>query len=112
MATFLQDKLFSMEDEVLDLKYLENAGDYAGTSAIANARFITSVSKGLKGIQNVVECAFVRQMGSIQTYLPYMTSVVKLGKDSFNYVQLHCCDIVDRKTVSNNFSKLARYKCS
>ena len=84
MAIFLQDKLFSMEDEVLDLKYLENAGDYAVTSAIANARFIASVVKGLKGVRNVIECAFVRQMSSMQTYLPYMTSIVKLGKNCFN----------------------------
>ncbi|XP_022899823.1 malate dehydrogenase, mitochondrial-like [Onthophagus taurus] len=81
LLQLLRDKIASAEDEALDLKYIESTGSCFLSSAFATARFTASVIKGLKGDANVVECGFVRQLGHIQEFLPYMGSIVKLGKD-------------------------------
>ncbi|XP_044254530.1 malate dehydrogenase-like [Tribolium madens] len=49
------------------------------SKAVAISRFIDLVVKALKGEKHCVECAFVAQTGHIGEFLPYMTSIVKLG---------------------------------
>lgn len=80
LQMLLHDKVCSAEDEAVDLKYIENTGSCFVSNAFACARFVTSVLKGLKGKRDVIECAFVRQLGHIESFLPYMGSVIKLGK--------------------------------
>ncbi|EFA02020.1 malate dehydrogenase [Tribolium castaneum] len=49
------------------------------SKAVAISRFIHLVVKALKGEKHCVESAFVAQTGHIGEFLPYMTSIVKLG---------------------------------
>lgn len=85
LQQLLHDKVCSAEDEAVDLKYIENTGSCFVSSAFASARFVTSVLKGLRGQRGIIECAFVRQLGHIECFLPYMGSVVKLGKYRFTF---------------------------
>ncbi|GJQ64917.1 hypothetical protein Trydic_g7086 [Trypoxylus dichotomus] len=80
LQQLLHDKVCSAEDEAVDLKYIENTGSCFISSAFACARFITSVLRGLRGERGIIECAFVRQLGHIEAFLPYMGSVVKFGR--------------------------------
>lgn len=80
LQKLLHDKVCSAEDEAVDLKFIENTGSCYVSSAFACARFVTSVLKGLRGDRNIIECGFVRQLGHIEAFLPYMGSVLSLGK--------------------------------
>nr|CAH7753442.1 unnamed protein product [Callosobruchus chinensis] len=50
------------------------------TPALAIARFVNVLLKALQGDTNCVDCAFVAQPGHIGQFLPYMTSIVRLGR--------------------------------
>lgn len=54
------------------------------TPALAISRFINILLKAMKGETNCVDCAFIRQTGHIGQFIPYMTSIVRLGKNENN----------------------------
>ncbi|XP_060530197.1 malate dehydrogenase, mitochondrial-like [Cylas formicarius] len=74
----IQDLLSKSERELVK-SYRQNQ-IVCLASALAVSRFIDSLSKALNGASNCVECAFIRQTGHIGQFLPYMTSIVRLGR--------------------------------
>lgn len=62
------------------LKLYAECGSICMTPALAVSRFINILLKALKGETNCVDCAFIRQTCHIGQFLPYMTSIVRLGK--------------------------------
>ncbi|CAH1173588.1 unnamed protein product [Phaedon cochleariae] len=74
----LQKCIGNSEDDVL--KLYADCGTVCLTPALAISRFVNTLLKALQGETNCVECAFVRQTGHIGQFLPYMTSIVRLGR--------------------------------
>ncbi|XP_050513858.1 uncharacterized protein LOC114338545 isoform X1 [Diabrotica virgifera virgifera] len=74
----LRQQIFNSEHDILKL-YCEKKV-VCLTPALAISRFINTLLKTLKGQTNCAECAFVRQMGHIGNFLPYMTSIVRLSR--------------------------------
>nr|XP_023022516.1 uncharacterized protein LOC111510802 [Leptinotarsa decemlineata] len=73
----VQQLIGNSEDDVL--KLYADCGTVCLSPALAVSRFINTLLKAFKGETNCVECAFVRQTGHIGQFLPYMTSIVRLG---------------------------------
>lgn len=70
------------EDEILEEKCKEKSpGGCSMLYAFGASRFITSLLKAMKGNPDIYECAYVRQVDNIGEFLPYMSTIVKLGKD-------------------------------
>ncbi|KAL1509219.1 hypothetical protein ABEB36_003989 [Hypothenemus hampei] len=74
----IQDSLAICEDEVIKL-YGHN-GTVCLSPALAISRFVNAQLKALSGETNCVDCAFVKQTAHIGQFLPYMTSIVRLGR--------------------------------
>ncbi|XP_030745579.1 malate dehydrogenase, mitochondrial-like [Sitophilus oryzae] len=74
----IQDSIAISEDEVL--KAYHNRGTSCLAAALAISRFVNCQLKALNGETNCVDCAFVKQTGHIGQFLPYMTSIVRLGR--------------------------------
>ncbi|XP_074032301.1 malate dehydrogenase, mitochondrial isoform X1 [Leptinotarsa decemlineata] len=74
----VQQLIGNSEDDVL--KLYADCGTVCLSPALAVSRFINTLLKAFKGETNCVECAFVRQTGHIGQFLPYMTSIVRLGR--------------------------------
>jgi malate/lactate dehydrogenase len=70
----LQDAVANAEETLLS-----KGAMFCFSKAVAISRFVNLVLKALKGDKKAVECAFVAQTGHIGDFLPYMTSIVKLG---------------------------------
>ncbi|KAG5895772.1 hypothetical protein JTB14_001620 [Gonioctena quinquepunctata] len=75
----LQKTIDESENDVL--KLYADCGTVCLTPALAIARFMNTLLKAFKGETSCAECAFVRQTGHIGQFLPYMTSIVKLGRN-------------------------------
>lgn len=75
------------------------------------SRFINVLLKALKGETNCVDCAFIRQTGHIGQFLPYMTSIVRLGRNTigtFRFPHVNCRLFVGRQGVmSSHMPKLS-----
>ncbi|XP_072397727.1 malate dehydrogenase-like isoform X2 [Diabrotica undecimpunctata] len=74
----IRQKILNSEHDILKLYCEEKV--VCLTPALAISRFINTLLKTLKGQTNCAECAFVRQMGHIGNFLPYMTSIVRLSR--------------------------------
>ncbi|XP_050295134.1 malate dehydrogenase-like [Anthonomus grandis grandis] len=74
----IQDSIGIAEDEVI--KAYGDQGSVCLAPALSISRFINTQLKALKGESSCVECAFVKQTGHIGQFLPYMTSIVRLGR--------------------------------
>lgn len=74
----LQETISKSEDHIL--KLYADYGTIGAAPALATSRFINIQLKALKGETDCVDCAFIRQTGHIGQYLPYMTSIVRLGE--------------------------------
>ncbi|KAK4887540.1 hypothetical protein RN001_003811 [Aquatica leii] len=84
----LHNQICKAEDEALVKKYTENSGPCAISAAYATSKFVISVVRGLLDIFYGVECAYVRQVGHCGVFLPYMTSVVKLGLEGVQSIHM------------------------
>ncbi|KAF7287904.1 hypothetical protein GWI33_000251 [Rhynchophorus ferrugineus] len=92
----IQDSIIISEDEVLKAYGDRSAPCLA--SALAISRFVNSQLKAMTGETNCVDCAFVKQTGHIGQFLPYMTSIVRLGRHgimsshmpNINGYEAHC----------------------
>ncbi|CAG9761943.1 unnamed protein product [Ceutorhynchus assimilis] len=73
----IQDSISIAEDEVL-----KSSGDGMTclSSALGVAKFVNAQCKALSGVTNCVDCAFVKQTGHVCQFLPYMASIVRLGR--------------------------------
>ncbi|CAH1992435.1 unnamed protein product [Acanthoscelides obtectus] len=73
----VQKLIGESEDDVL--KLYADCHTVCLSPALAVARFVNTMLKALRGDTNCVDCAFVAQTGHIGQFLPYMTSIVRLG---------------------------------
>lgn len=74
----IQNNLANSEGDIL--KLYADCGTICFSPALAISRFINLLLRALKGDNNCVDCAFVKQTGHIGHFLPYMASIVRLGK--------------------------------
>lgn len=80
----MQNTISKCEDDIL--KHYADCGTIGASSALATSRFINILLKALKGDTNCVDCAFIRQTGHIGQYLPYMATIVRLGKNNLRLI--------------------------
>lgn len=66
-------------ETILKSKFEDGTGGCALLTGFGVFRFISSLVKAIHGSQCMYECAYVRQPGHIGEFLPYMSSLVKLG---------------------------------
>ncbi|XP_018575306.1 uncharacterized protein LOC108914084 [Anoplophora glabripennis] len=74
----VQNSLANSEDDVL--RQYADCGTICFSPALAISRFINLLLRALMGDTNCVDCAFVGQTGHIGQFLPYMASIVRLGR--------------------------------
>lgn len=66
---------------MLEEKCREQTGGCDILYAFGTSRFITSLARGIIGRKEIYECAYVRQVGEIAKFLPYMSCLARLTKD-------------------------------
>ncbi|KAJ8919527.1 hypothetical protein NQ315_002148 [Exocentrus adspersus] len=79
VQTSIQNQLGNSEDDLL--KLYADCGTICYSPALAISRFINFLLRALMGDSTCVDYAFVRQMGHIGQFLPYMASIVRLGRN-------------------------------
>ncbi|KAF5280937.1 hypothetical protein FQR65_LT14924 [Abscondita terminalis] len=84
----LYNQICTAEDDALIKKYTENSGPCIISSAYSASKFVISVVRGLLDIFYGVECAYVRQIGQAGVFLPYMTSIIKLGSQGVQSIHM------------------------
>lgn len=90
-------KIMDSENKILEEKSEEHTGGLDLLYSFAAYRLITQLIKAIKGDDNVYECAYIKQIGEIGKFLPYMSSIVKLSQDG----------------VENSYMpKINEYECS
>ncbi|RZC39697.1 malate dehydrogenase, mitochondrial [Asbolus verrucosus] len=72
----LQEDIANAEETLL-----RKGATWCFSKAAAISRFINLLLEAIKGDKKCAECAFVAQTGHIGKFLPYMTSIVKLGPE-------------------------------
>lgn len=75
----LQECISCGEDDLLNL--YEGCNTVCLAPAVGIARFINNVVKSIKGDKICIDCGFVRQSGRIEKFLPYMTTIIRLGEN-------------------------------
>ncbi|CAH0560145.1 unnamed protein product [Brassicogethes aeneus] len=75
----IQRNICEAEDDILKL-FKDPSSCISLSTAVGVARFVNNLTKAILGETNCVDCAFVRQMGHIANFLPYMTSIIRLGR--------------------------------